>query len=65
MDRVIEECPDDTYPVEMKEGGNDTVDDENKKMMRKKRKTKQQILKAPHLVKVKDLMIKEVATMLI
>ena len=38
----------------MEEGINDKNDDDNEKMMRKKRKMKQQIPKAPQLVKVKE-----------
>ena len=54
MDKVIEECPYETSPAEMEECANRKVYDENEKLISKKRKMKQQILKAPHLVKVKE-----------
>ena len=45
MDKVIEECPNATSPVDMEECVNDKVYDENEKMMRENRKKKQQIWK--------------------
>ena len=64
MEKVIEEWQDENSPVDMEEGINDKNDDDNEKMMRKKRKMKQQIPKAPQLVKVKEWITKEVARML-
>ena len=65
MYKVVEEYPNHTSPFEMEECVNDKVYDKNERMMRKKRKMKQQIMKAPHLVKVKELTMKEVARMLL
>ena len=53
LEKVREECPDETYPVDMEDCVNDKVYDGNEKIMRKKRRMKQQILKATYFVKVK------------
>ena len=50
LDKVIEECPDETSSVEMEEGVYDKVDDENEKLMRKKRKMKQPIYESTTIV---------------
>ena len=36
LDKVKEEFPDDTHPVDMEEGVNENIDIENEKMMREK-----------------------------
>ena len=55
LDKVIEECPDETSSVEMEEGVYDKVDDENEKLMRKKRKMKQPIYESTTIVQGKGV----------
>ena len=54
LNKVREEIPDDSSPVEMDKGVLIKMMTRMEKMIRKKRKMKQQIMKAPQLVKLND-----------